>query len=111
MTLDLLLRRSLPEAVADLDAVLRRGSVPLPAVRAMVASRSDKGVVQARQAVELADPRAESRPESRMRVLLVLDGLCPEPQYWLEDSRGRLARVRSGLPCTPCGGRVRRCLA
>lgn len=28
-----------------------------------------------------------------MRVWLVLDGLNPVPQHWIEDSRGRLARV------------------
>lgn len=35
----------------------------------------------ARRALELADPRAESHPESQVRVHLVLDGLCPEVQY------------------------------
>jgi hypothetical protein len=30
--------------------------------------RHDRSIVQARQALELADPRAQSRPESRMRV-------------------------------------------
>lgn len=93
MTLDLLLDRPLPDAVADLDAVLRAGLVMLPEVAAMVEQRSDKGIVAARRAVELADPRAESRPESRVRVWLVLDGLHPELQYWIEDARGRLACV------------------
>lgn len=93
MTLDLLLDRPLPDAVADLDAVLRARLVGLPEVRAMVEQRSDRGIVLARRAVELADPRAESRPESRVRVWLVLDGMRPEPQHWIEDSRGRLARV------------------
>lgn len=92
-TLDLLLDRPLPDAVADLDAVLRAGLVSLPAVTAMVERRSDRGIVLARRAVELADPRAESHPESRVRVWLALDGLHPEPQYWIEDSRGRLACV------------------
>lgn len=93
MTLDLLLTRPLPAAVADLDTVLRAGLVVLSDVAAMVQRRSDKGIVSARRAVELADPRAESRPESRVRVWLVLDGLHPEPQYWISDSRGRLACV------------------
>ncbi|MFN2496775.1 MAG: endonuclease domain-containing protein [Pseudonocardiaceae bacterium] len=89
--LDLLLDRALPDAVADLDAVLRAGLVELSDVAAMVSRRSDKGIVLARRAVKLADPRAESPPESRVRVWLALDGLYPEPQYWIEDSRGRLA--------------------
>lgn len=91
--LDLLLNRPLPDAVADLDAVLRAGVVAMPDVATLVRQRSDKGIVSARRAVELADPRAESRPESRVRVWLALDGLHPEPQYWIEDSRGRLARA------------------
>lgn len=92
-SLDLLLDRPLPDAVADLDAVLRYGLVTLDEMRAVVAERSDRGIVSARRAVELADPRAESRPESRMRVWLALAGLHPVPQHWLHDSRGRLARV------------------
>ncbi|MGH3978831.1 MAG: endonuclease domain-containing protein [Pseudonocardiaceae bacterium] len=98
MALDLLLDRPLPDAVADLDAVLRDGLVALPDVAAMVERRSDKGIVLARRAVQLADPRAESRPESQVRVWLVLDGLHPEPQYWIEDSRGRLACADLAFP-------------
>lgn len=97
-TLDLLLDRPLPDAVADLDAVLRAGLVTLPAVAAMVEERSDKGIVLARRAVHLADARAESRPESRVRVWLALDGLHPVPQYWIEDSTGRLARADLAFP-------------
>lgn len=93
MALDLLLKRPVPDAVADLDWVVRARLVTLPEVRAMVEQRCDRGIVLARRALQLADPRAESRPESRMQVWLVLDGLQPEPQHWIEDSRGRLARV------------------
>jgi very-short-patch-repair endonuclease len=64
----------------------------------MVEGRSDKGIVLARQAVQLAESRAESRPESRVRVWLVLDGLQPEPQYWIEDAHGRLARADLAFP-------------
>lgn len=92
------LDRPLPDAVADLDAVLRRELVTLPQVATMVEGRSDKGIVLARQAVQLADPRAESRPESRVRVWLVLNGLQPEPQYWIEDTHGRLARADLAFP-------------
>lgn len=97
-TLDLLLDRPLPDAVADLDAVLRAGLVTLPQVSAMVGERSDKGIALARRAVALADPRAESQPESRVRVWLALDGLYPEPQYWIEDLSGRLARADLAFP-------------
>jgi hypothetical protein len=98
LTLDLLLDRPLPDAVADLDAVLRARLVTRAAVARMVEARSDNGIVVARRAVELADPRAESLPESRVRVLLVLDGLDPVPQYWIEDRAGRIARVDLAFP-------------
>jgi hypothetical protein len=98
MGLDLLLDRSLPDAVADLDAVLRAGLVDRSELRRVLSARRDRGIIQARRAEELADPRAESPPESRMRVWLVLDGLCPQPQYWIEDSRGRLVRVDLAFP-------------
>jgi very-short-patch-repair endonuclease len=97
-TLDLLLDRSLPEAVADLDAVLRAGLIDPRALQRMVTERSDRGIVAARRAVELADPRAESRPESRLRVYLVLDGLEPVPQFVVSDWRGVAARVDLGFP-------------
>lgn len=98
MGLDLLLDRALPDAVADLDAVLRAGLVNRAELRRMLSQRDDRGIVRARQAEELADPRAESPPESRMRVWLVLDGLCPVPQYWIEDYRGRLACTDLAFP-------------
>jgi very-short-patch-repair endonuclease len=72
--------------------------VALPQIAALVEGRSDKGIVRARHAMELADPRAESRPESRVRVWLVLDGLRPEPQYWIEDLHSRLVRADLAFP-------------
>jgi len=98
MALDLLLDRPLPDAVADLDVVVRAGLVDLAAVQMMVAARHDKGIVAARRAAQLADPRAESRPESKVRVWLALAGLEPEPQYWIEDSTGRIARTDLAFP-------------
>lgn len=52
-SLDLLLDRPLPDAVADLDAVLRAGMVDLGALQRMVTERSDRGIVAARH---LRDP-------------------------------------------------------
>lgn len=97
-TLDVLLGRPLPDAVADLDALLRARVVDRAAVAAMVAGRSDNGIVDARRAVELADARAEQLPESRLRVILVLAGLHPVPQHWIEDRTGRLACVDLAFP-------------
>lgn len=41
---------------------------------------------------------AESLPESKLRVILTLDGLEPVPQFWLTDERGRIARVDLAFP-------------
>lgn len=98
MALNLLLGRPLPDGVADLDAVLRARLVALPEVTALVKGRSDNGIIAARDAVQLADPRAESLPESKLRVLLVLDGLEPVPQHWVTDASGRIARVDLAFP-------------
>jgi very-short-patch-repair endonuclease len=99
LTLDLLLGRPLPDAVADLDAVLRARLVRRDAVAAMVAARSDKGIVGARRAVELADPLAESLPESKVRVVLRQAGLEPVTQYWIVDRHGnRVVRVDLAFP-------------
>ena len=44
-----------------------------------------RGVVQLRQLIPLADPRAESPRESWTRLAIVDAGLpCPEPQHWIE---------------------------
>lgn len=93
MALDLLLDRPLPEAVADLDVVLRRGLVSADALARMLPRRRDHGIVQARKALALSDPRAESRPESMVRVWLALDNLFPDLQVWIHNEAGRLACV------------------
>jgi hypothetical protein len=97
-TLDLLLGRPLPDAVAGLDAVLRAGLVDRERLAAMVARLSDNGIVDARRAVDLADPRAESLPESIMRVHLVLAGLNPVPQYTLTLDSGPDVRFDLAFP-------------
>ena len=98
MALDLALDRPVPVAVADLDVALRHDLVDLDALTNLVRSRSDRGIVDARRAVALVDPSAESRPESQVRVHLVLAGLHPVPQYWIEDADGRIARTDLAFP-------------
>jgi hypothetical protein len=98
MALDLALDRPVPVPVADLDVVLRRGLVDTAALTELVASRSDRGIRDARRAVSLVDPLAESRPESQVRVHLVLAGLCPVPEFWIEDGDGRIARTDLAFP-------------
>lgn len=69
-------------AVAALDAMVRAGSVGMTDLSTLVASGAGHwGVAKVRRAVELVDPRAESPPESRVRVALVLAGFRPVPQY------------------------------
>lgn len=98
MGLDLLLGRPLPDAVADLDAVLRAQLVDRAALYRELVRRSDNGIVQARRAMALADARAESLPESKLRVVLVLDGLDPVPQYWITSGGSRIARTDLAFP-------------
>jgi very-short-patch-repair endonuclease len=98
MAFDLLLDRPLPDAVADLDAALRGALVGRREMQLFLAGRHDRGIVKARRALELADPRAESHPESHMRVHLVSDGLHPEVQYRIYH-RGRfVARADLAFP-------------
>ena len=72
VTLDLLLDQPLPDAVADLDAVLQAGLVELPQVEAMVEGRSDKGIVLARR----AGWESSSSPPS----------CCTTPPAWFKQS-------------------------
>ncbi|MCW0211851.1 MAG: hypothetical protein OJJ54_00665 [Pseudonocardia sp.] len=96
--LDLLLGRALPDAVADLDAALRAEILDRTELSTALRRRSDNGVVLARQAEALADPRAESPPESRVRVHLVLAGLDPVPQYQITLDGEDVARVDLAFP-------------
>ena len=98
---DLLRRLPLPEAVVVADAVQRAGVCGARDLGDELASHAGglKGVVSARRALELSDPRAESPPESRLRLAFVLAGLQPVPQHVVLDSRGRfVARVDLAFP-------------
>ena len=58
-----------------------------------------RGSRQALRAVELADARAESQPESVLRVVLALAGLPPVPQFVVRGPGGVfLARVDLAYP-------------
>jgi len=72
------LRRSLPRAVAWLDVLLRDAFIDVAALSVFLQSRRDHGVIRARKALALADPRSESIPESEIRAWLRLGGLAPE---------------------------------
>jgi len=98
MAFDLTIRKRLPDAVADLDQVLRAGLVDPEAVERYLTASHERDVRRARRAWELADGKAESRPESTLRVLLVLAGFCPVPQFEIWDESGIVARVDLGFP-------------
>lgn len=93
------LRPSLPRTVGLLDALIRDGRVDVAALEHLLGSRHENGVVRAREALRLADPRAESIPESELRVWLTLGGLEPEVQLEVYDASGRfLGRLDLAFP-------------
>ena len=86
-------------AVASLDAMVRTGSVTTDQLTAMAENGTGRwGVAKVRRAVPLVDPRAESAPESRVRIALVLAGLDPVPQFEVFARGHFLARVDFGWP-------------
>ncbi len=86
-------------AVAALDAMLRNGSVGEGELAALpTGGTGRKGVVRVRRAVSLVDRRAESVPESWVRVALVMAGLSPVPQFEVVHRGQFLARVDLGFP-------------
>ena len=96
------LLRLLPpvEAVVVADAAQHAGLCTADGIRReLVAAAGLRHVARARQALALSDPRAESPPESRLRVALLGAGLVPVPQYEVLDAHGRfVARVDLALP-------------
>ena len=111
--LDVACLEPLPDSVVALDVLLGRGLVhPDDLADRAAAMPTGRGVRRARQAVALADGRAESPPETVLRVLLRTAGLSPVPQYVVRDSGRTLHRPRRpGLPGATGGDRVRRRMA
>ncbi|RBY94322.1 hypothetical protein DQ244_03045 [Blastococcus sp. TBT05-19] len=86
-------------AVAALDAMARAGSLDLGALRRLTEAGFGRwGVTRVRRAVPLIDPRAESAPESRVRVACVLAGLSPVPQFEVLADGALLGRVDLAFP-------------
>lgn len=98
--LDLARHEPWTDAVPALDVLLRRGLVLPDELRTAVSSLpTARGTRRARAAVALADGRAESPPESRVRVLLALAGIPAVPQHVVRSTTGRfLARVDLAYP-------------
>jgi G:T-mismatch repair DNA endonuclease (very short patch repair protein) len=90
---------SLGSSVATLDAMVRVGALSLDELSALTEGRTARwGVTKVRRALPLVDPRAESPPESRVRVALVLAGLAPVPQYEVRSAGRFLGRVDLAFP-------------
>lgn len=91
---------SLPDAVAYLDIMVARRLVTVASLTAYARERQGRrGWRALLRAISLVDPAAESAPESRLRVRLVLAGL-PKPvsQYVIERSDGFVGRVDLAWP-------------
>ncbi|MFY1619457.1 hypothetical protein [Micromonospora sp. WMMD736] len=78
------------DAMPLLDLCLRVGACDPDELLVKVARRERlRGICQARELVGRADPRAECRQESQLRLVLIDGGLPPpEPQLWVSDSHG-----------------------
>ncbi|PXY32208.1 hypothetical protein BAY60_07935 [Prauserella muralis] len=106
IALDLLLRHSprtrgwvrrLRIAVPDLDAFLRSRLVSRATVERSLFRRRNRGIRLARHALTLSDARAESPPESELRVILRVGGFDPTPQYSIRRGRKEIARLDLAL--------------
>jgi hypothetical protein len=85
-------------ALAALDALLRAGVQREELLAGVERFRGERGVVQLRHLAPLADPRAESPPESVLRLhWLEASGMPPpEPQVWVLDDGYARFRVDVG---------------
>jgi hypothetical protein len=90
MLFDISRRLSLVEAVVIADMALHARLVEKSEFSNWIASRKGRlGVRAARRVIELGDVAAESPMETRLRMLLLLNGLPrPELQVTLRDERG-----------------------
>lgn len=90
---DLCARYDTATATAHLDAVVRAGLVDPAHFASWLLRRHDDDVRAARRASLLVDARAESIPESRLRVVLVTAGVEVEVQHRVDRGGRTLARL------------------
>ncbi|MFC7340733.1 endonuclease domain-containing protein [Saccharopolyspora griseoalba] len=95
---DLLKQRGAARAVAHCDALLHAGVLSVEEIAGFLAGRRDHGVRRALSRLPLLDGRAESVPESVLRVELVLGGLHPVPQWEVFDGEDFVARLDLAFP-------------
>ncbi len=98
--LDLACKLSRRDALAALDGFMRVHGLTRPELRRELRRYfRRRGVVQARQLVGLADPRAESPGESWTRMAAVDAGLpVPELQWWVHDGGRPVFRLDMAYP-------------
>jgi len=87
-------------ALAALDAFMRLYGITREQMEAELPRYfRRRGVVQLRELIPLADPRAESQAESWTRLEIVDAGLPkPEPQYWVVHRGRKLFRLDLAYP-------------
>lgn len=90
---DLLKQRSITQAVAHCDALLHAGVITVDEIAGFLVGRHDHGIRRARLRIPHLDGRAESVPESVLRVEFVLRGLHPVPQLEVFDGDRFVARL------------------
>lgn len=90
---DLLRKGPITTSVAHCDALLHQGLITTRAIGEFMRGRRDDGVRKARYRLPLLDGRAESIPESVLRVELALLGFTPVPQHQVWVNGRFLARL------------------
>ncbi len=98
MAFDLSARYDLPTGTAHLDVVVRARLVDRQALGRWLEHRYEADVRTARRACSLVDARAESIPESRLRVVLVLAGIAVAVQHEVVHGGRVVARVDLAVP-------------
>ncbi len=98
--LDLGCKLSRRDGLAALDAFMRVHGITHERMYAELPRYfRRRGVVQLRELIPLADPRAESPGESWTRLAIIDAGLpCPEPQYWVVHDGRELFRLDLAYP-------------
>jgi hypothetical protein len=98
--LDLGCRLNRYDAIAALDAFMRKfGLTHAQMGRELRRYRRRRGVVQLRQLVPLADPRAESPRESWTRLAIADSNLpLPELQFWVKEHGVPIFRLDHAYP-------------
>ncbi|HEY2225258.1 hypothetical protein [Actinomycetospora sp.] len=97
---DLARREPLVEAVAAVDSLAHTCRFPSDYLRRFAAGHPRaRGIVQVRRVLELMDPRAESLPETRLRLGLLDRGVPPGvPQYRVRLLTGERKRLDLAWP-------------